>query len=1248
MISQDASVNMKIDDTILFGMLFGVSIDYIVHEQKQLIQSLAEFDSIKSMSAIAYLLCCPQFHSNTIRLEVLIHLIRIFCKGTRAPDAEHLISWYNSIGTGYCRKMEDPPELIFTSNIISEGNNYCILNGIYIGGETYLQCLLNILQKHNEDSYVKNLINTANALLGVANCICQRLGIERNILGSDISITSLPESYALRACKGVNAVKFTLENLHRISVSAKNLSPFIFNDMRGNEMISQTSKDSEYVKCPICVKGNTYYLALPSVITATLRNFITNALLSKVGRNRLVSLIAEEVESTIRMTPYVEGSSFVLSNWYQFCEHVLCEWTVELNQGYILDILFVLDNFDNFDRGGLNEFTKFTVEFENLMSERIKVLYSRQQRRNGFRTGLTLFVWCGVGRLHFPPNIQFDKKYWNIMNIPLHDLYTLLCNRKFEFCTLFHIQNVINKYNEMNVEIVGGHFDLLSWQLTHESSIVGDDGSDRAKGEQSILLLSNSRFTQEHRYSVNNDLDRHIAFFPRDGDVLVVKLPLSDFLNEQNVVCYRKQEVFNQKTPAMVSGRNCTWWITLDVDHTIYADRYKMFWNMCTNWVSRIANVLDNAGIELSEKILWIRFTANKMAFVPATTKFDIVESVDEFESKISDQCIEVKIPDWFSKGTTSRNNFVERRLVEAVVKCVLSSFVRGQAVPKQEILDNVIPSESARYFHVNPITNFRKSIEQNIKSEPVQISMHEKNVVGMGLYDRTICGLSTHKKSKKQQCTSLLNKAVSLIEDDLIFEMKHFNRKQYLKQVLLNHESAALCRSNWLEATASHLALHGDSEDTRAVLNAKDNELTGIIVASRILLEIGQIECPLNGERIIGEIDLSRHMAMISKVIEFGGCSDAVHAGINDPTVTRTTFGEICCEKNFFEDVFNPYMISIVEEVHDQASADYHDLHRMGNTQKKSLGLDEEFLEAWRAEIGVSLSDTKKLCDAFLYIGYTRGMPMYLKRMSDAINEIQNETGVDTLIVETFFNTLLLQRRMCWRVVPEHYEDSDRMPWIGRRMLSVVRRPILQITDEKDPEVMIVPSLIDDWLRNVPAEYYESNYPNEKLRTKKMRSWCGRKNSRNEYFNNVVAQKLQKLGWNTKVGVRLQGVLGYGCDVDLGDIDVLAWERDGKRVLIVECKDLQLNITPKSVSSQIQKFRGENDKSGDADLVKKHLKRLRVCADRKREVGVHLDIEDPEIEGVLVMRRKIPIESVSENWKNVIRVIEVSELYKL
>jgi len=98
--------------------------------------------------------------------------------------------------------------------------------------------------------------------------------------------------------------------------------------------------------------------------------------------------------------------------------------------------------------------------------------------------------------------------------------------------------------------------------------------------------------------------------------------------------------------------------------------------------------------------------------------------------------------------------------------------------------------------------------------------------------------------------------------------------------------------------------------------------------------------------------------------------------------------------------------------------------------------------------------------------------------------------------------------------------------------------------------------------------------------------------------------------------------------DRNYGDVDVLAWDPQSQRVLVMECKDLQFRKTYGEIAEQLMDFAGEVDEDGRRDLLRKHLDRVELLKAHTPTVARYLGLgSDCSIESHLVFKNPVPMQ---------------------
>jgi hypothetical protein len=107
-----------------------------------------------------------------------------------------------------------------------------------------------------------------------------------------------------------------------------------------------------------------------------------------------------------------------------------------------------------------------------------------------------------------------------------------------------------------------------------------------------------------------------------------------------------------------------------------------------------------------------------------------------------------------------------------------------------------------------------------------------------------------------------------------------------------------------------------------------------------------------------------------------------------------------------------------------------------------------------------------------------------------------------------------------------------------------------------------------------------------------------------------------------------------------------LAWRPDVGRVLVIECKDVQLRKTYGEIAEQLADFRGEADLSGRPDYLLRHLNRVDLISRHLREVKKYLRLGvEPKVESYLVFKRPVPMKFALKRMEERVIVRLFSEL---
>ena len=265
------------------------------------------------------------------------------------------------------------------------------------------------------------------------------------------------------------------------------------------------------------------------------------------------------------------------------------------------------------------------------------------------------------------------------------------------------------------------------------------------------------------------------------------------------------------------------------------------------------------------------------------------------------------------------------------------------------------------------------------------------------------------------------------------------------------------------------------------------------------------------------------------------------------------------------------------------------------GNDRVEEGVPDPEFPKAFAAEFGLTPEQYGDFVQAVvLEVMELSGAHFSLQR-SEIIYRLREAGAVNP---ELAFESLALTPRARWdEKDPANGKARDWYPWRYARRLSIMRRPLVQLSLKEDPVVLVVPSILAGTLGYLGQAAF-GELPDTLFDSPEMIACIGRAADRNGHeFAHKVAARLGELKWKTAREVRLTR---FGGDGALGDVDVMAWQQGTGLVYAIECKSLRFDRTLREIGERLEEYSGETVGVKRTPL-QKHLDRI-SCLNANRE----------------------------------------------
>jgi hypothetical protein len=561
------------------------------------------------------------------------------------------------------------------------------------------------------------------------------------------------------------------------------------------------------------------------------------------------------------------------------------------------------------------------------------------------------------------------------------------------------------------------------------------------------------------------------------------------------------------------------------------------------------------------------------------------------------------------------------------------------------EVTQQIVGDTSARQTHAFMARRFRDFVRRGVWRHPITVNSNDTALVQLGLGWRVRDRALGSAVEGKPDCTAFLNDVVRCVEDDLCEALQELDRSAVVMFALQNHEAAIADRDLWRRTSAAVMALHADKDATRSVIAKREFQLNMVFQATRILIEFAICESPLTGGRKPGRLDISRLMAMVAEISGLGGWSDAIFWDAMQPTLRVTPLGDVHANVSFEEQVIEPYSRMGIDLTLEESIKNYSkNIDEIEPRETDKDAIAAAFLEALEEEFRASLDLIRRFIDAVENLGIEKNRAIFVVSRSAFLAEIAQEMACEVAMIEPPFDRLTLSPRPSWRTPPEGYLPKDLFPWRFRRPLTVLRRPFIQV-DDAGERIFVAPGILRDAISYMMHNFHQGNFPLRQLKPK-MKRWAGEsRNQQGRKFAEEVAARLNELGWMTDVDIKVTALLKKGFDKDYGDVDVIAYNPVTKRVLLIECKDVQHRKTPGEIAEQLSDFRGDLGDDGKPDHLLRHLARIDLIKEHTSDLAKHVGFDGPYIEGHIVFKNPVPMKFVWDRLEERISLRLFSEL---
>lgn len=1200
-------------------------------------RALETMEPLRTAAAFGALLTVPELQSNCVRLEMLAHQALALGKGGKKPNAQGIANQFRESGGGKAGRLEDPAEDVFVAYVRTAQGGYRVLEGIWESAGFYAQRFVNVIESMPPAPQFNRIRDSVYALLQLSELVCDRAGLDRYQLGGAVPRETIPKLLLDRLPSIKRRSWFTRADLEAEGIAIDALQPFIFNPSQRKVLLKESLGHSPLERRPLAMDGDDLVVVLPTAVTAALRRYVIETVRALGVHEAFLANLGRDYTRLIESLPLFSDWTGADLHFHRSESLALAGAATSVDQGRYLNLLLILDPLDGFDGEGLVGRNPDNPQAGAQIAHWVADVQASARQQPGFVDGLTLLVICGVGRsvgFSLPPLEAAD---WRVQLISAADLATLGWTDGFDALTFWRLLDTkdATEHAGVSVQNINGILNLVAWARSQGGQMVpdGDLPDDFADGERHSLLMVPQTGLRDLRHEVATDYDLHMQ---RDVEgVLHSVRRLKDRLFEEDDT----YPIYVSETPRERRGAagvfltaERSWWFDVIVPEDLPAGQSHDNWLMLMYWLVRGAPVLEQAfpKVPLGPLLIEADFRAAGRPELSGECDYESAREGLAVVVDVERRRIQLTISPAFEAAFHHVDNIAEQALIGAIASGVAAlAGVQIDASRERGLIAEIAPDPMARHRHTFTASKYLDRVREDLLHNVVVVNDHDQALLKLGL------GWKNHDRRLgpwirgKADCTAFLNATVTTLETELCEELRGFERKALLLALLYNHETVASENQRWKRTAGAILAMRQDKAAVRAIINAQTSERGEVSQTSRALMELALCECPLGAGRLPGNLDLSRLMSKMGLLHILSGWSSAIRWDVMEPTLKISPVGYPLGKLGFLDEVIAPFSQAFTDVTVESAIKRYaKNYAEVEVTPTVEASEDQKFYRALEGEWGAKFDDYRQFLDRVENLGDAAGKVVLTVRRSELVALRNSGSPISLDAIETIINTLTLAPRAGWRSLGTDIDPRDLELWRYRRRSSPLRRPLIQLDGGADPLMLVAPGMLRQGVLYSVSNFFEGGFPDWQL-GKPMRSWQGKvADKRGRAFTISIGELLKANGWKVaEPDLKITKLLNLGFDRDHGDIDVLAWRADQKRVLVIECKDLQFRKNLGEISEQLSDFRGEVV-DGKSDYLRKHLDRIDLLRAHLPQIATFVGWDAvSDIESHLTFKNPVPMQ---------------------
>ncbi len=990
---------------------------------------------------------CPKYQANLVRIITLIHAALVHASGHRHATGKELVSLLNGLRTHDAGRNEDPPEDVFVSAVSAPEGQYRLFNGHYPGAAFTLQRILGAVFAQEFECYDR-LSKQCHALLSLSDALAERCGYAVDEFAESTphrkswSIT-LPPLLRLG-----HAAWFSTNDIVTLGLELSSLAPFCLSSIDG--LLDAPYGATALSRTPLVLEDDGVFLPVPSLISPALRLYLAHAIADgTVPKKAGETFHNDQLARWLACDLPIRHIKPLTITEFEFPEPDLdapgvSQAVLSFDQDKLAHMIVIESDWTDPPARAIYEVQKAPQKLERDLESYLWQVHKKLETDHGIARGLTLVIGDSPG---WGPAIRLPEEFnteWYCAGLSGYSFSVLLNDPKFTLIDLWKMlceRRDIKGRGIRQATIGPGLLD--SWSVWLKlGSTFWPGALDLRTCDGSVVYENRIIEVVRRCRSLGN---AHAVPLP-SGEWLRVERWIEERIPSQD---YTKPLFFDPISLALgelrgvVETAHGPWWVVLARPPLDQEERRLLYllWQGAAEWLVRIGRAAATRLPPRSEPL--------EIRLLPVPDS--IPDAPPNVEVNVADDhpVVTLILPPSFMDGLVTVDNSGEVVLVNALIDAVLaaSGTLLGDT-EKAKWLTEVVPDTTLKMIHrtVEYGVGFAVDyIADKMPYRPLQATDMESAQRflrdALSQIDGTGVDMETQRVEGDQQVGRVLNAAVDIHWERCRALLRTLDREQTLVLLARLIEAIHRDRVDAERGALARISLYADSPEYASLSRELMGKRDAAFLAYRVVTEMALCECPLQGGRRPGLTDIDLLAAEVITMIQVAHDSDAVKRCLTTATLNFGANGEIVPEDGGAQAFIRSYLAACFDESIALDIDAYPALYEALPEDEATLTQNAEFLQAFEAELGLSLSCVSRIVNALQALALTQQSDVISLRQSAIENTLAAASPpVDNDDFTRFLEAFGLFAQAGWdNEPPAPYKRQDVWPWLFERRLSLV-----------------------------------------------------------------------------------------------------------------------------------------------------------------------------------------------------------------